>query len=305
MRVLLIFLDGIGLGDDDPTTNPFATANTPVLHALANGQRWLRDTGLQFSQHSVFIPTDAQLGVPGRPQSATGQAAILTGQNVPMLIGEHYGPKPNPAIRALLQKDNLFLRVVRNGKSAALVEAYPPPWHTAAHSGKMLLASYQFAAQTADLHLMDADDLQSGRALSGDWTGEGWRTQLGYSNTPLLSPEMAGQRLGEIARQYDFTFMPHWLTDVIGHRGSLAEGVRLLEIFDGVMRGLLASWDHTDGLIAITSDHGNLEKIGDRRHTENRVPTVMIGANSHALAAGLHDLTGVADRILAALGIMP
>src|SRR5690349_3223338 len=98
MRILLIFIDGIGLGDDDPAHNPFAVANTPTLHALARGHRWLRDTGRVESARATFIPTDARFGVEGRPQSATGQAVILTGRNVSAEIGEHYGPRPNPAI---------------------------------------------------------------------------------------------------------------------------------------------------------------------------------------------------------------
>jgi len=97
MHILMIFLDGVGLGSDDPVHNPLATANLPTLSALANGQRWLASTGRQESARASFIPTDPRLGVAGRPQSATGQAAILTGLNVPQLIGEHYGPKPDAA----------------------------------------------------------------------------------------------------------------------------------------------------------------------------------------------------------------
>lgn len=293
----MIFVDGIGLGDDDPQINPFALANVPTLNELANGHRWLRDTGVQWSSRAVFLPTDAQMGVAGRPQSASGQAAILTGRSVPALIGEHYGPKPNPPIRALLTEGNLFQQVIGSGLSASLAEAYPPPWHTALHSGKMLPASYQFAAQTAGVRFRDVNDLRTGQALSGDWTGEGWHTQLGFSDVPLLTPTEAGYQLATIARDYAFTFMSHWLTDVIGHRGSLADGTRLLETFDGVLRGLLDAWDDSQGTILITSDHGNLEHIGDRHHTHNAVPTVIIGAGKEALAEGLAGLADIAPRL--------
>ncbi|KXK20738.1 MAG: hypothetical protein UZ15_CFX003001638 [Chloroflexi bacterium OLB15] len=36
-HVLLIFLDGIGLGADDPLTNPFAAANTSTLMRSPTG----------------------------------------------------------------------------------------------------------------------------------------------------------------------------------------------------------------------------------------------------------------------------
>src|SRR5262245_6848802 len=111
-HILFIFVDGIGLGDDDPTINPFAVANMPTLTALSAGKRWLRDTGRQETPRAIFIPTDPRLGVPGRPQSGTSQAAILTGRNIPQIVGEHYGPKPNEKTRALLTEDNFFKQVI-------------------------------------------------------------------------------------------------------------------------------------------------------------------------------------------------
>ena len=42
------------------------------------------------------------MGVPGMPQSGSGQAALLTGLNVPALIGGHYGPWPSQPIVNLL-----------------------------------------------------------------------------------------------------------------------------------------------------------------------------------------------------------
>ena len=38
MKVLFIFLDGIGLGENNPETNPFARAKMPNLNALLDGQ---------------------------------------------------------------------------------------------------------------------------------------------------------------------------------------------------------------------------------------------------------------------------
>ena len=61
----MIFLDGVGLGGDDPAVNPFCVANTPTLNALANGHRWLRQTGRQSSERAEFIPTDPRLGIAG------------------------------------------------------------------------------------------------------------------------------------------------------------------------------------------------------------------------------------------------
>ncbi len=304
-HVLLIFLDGIGLGDDDPNVNPFAAARTPTLDALAGNRRWLRDTPRHDNGRAVFIPTDPRLGVPGRPQSASGQATILTGRNIPAAIQEHYGPRPNPAIRALVREDNLFLRLVRAERTAALINAYPPRFHQVIDSGKRLPSAYQEAVLSAGLPIFTEAEMYAGTAMSPDWTGEGWRGELGYSDTPVYGRAEAGAHLARLAQQRDFTFFSHWLTDVVGHRGPLARGVELLELFDAVLAGLLDVWNEARDLIVITSDHGNMEDLSIRQHTTNDVPTVAIGAARHVFADGLRDLTGITPGILRALGLDP
>jgi 2,3-bisphosphoglycerate-independent phosphoglycerate mutase len=297
MHILMMFLDGIGLGDNDPGVNPFAVANTPNLLSLTNGHHWLRGIGRQESERAVFIPTDACLGVPGRPQSATGQATILTGLNVPQRIGEHYGPKPNPPIRAILAEDNFFKQVVAHGKKAALVEAYPPTWHYDHDRGKSLRSSYQQAAYEAGQRLFDIEDLKQKRALTPEWTGESWQTYLKLNDTPVYTPYEAGQMLVQISREYDFAMHAHWMTDMVGHRGPVERGVELLELFDGVMAGALDAWDDDEGLIIITSDHGNMEDVSHRNHTENDVPTVIIGKEKQAFAEDFHDLSDFVPRM--------
>lgn len=296
MHILLIFLDGIGLGADNTETNPFAVADLPTLHALAGGQRWLATATASQTERALFIPTDPRMGVPGRPQSGSNQAAIVTGRNVPALIGEHYGPKPNAATRDILDADNIFKQLIAAGKSAAILEAYPPPWHHGVDSGKRIPASYQYAARSAGIRFFNKDDFYAGDAISGDWTGEGWRSVLNYDDAPIRTPHEAGTFLAELATRYDFSFFPHWLTDTTGHRGTLDEAVNLLTTFDAVMAGLLSVWNNDAGLIIITSDHGNMENIGHGKHTENDVPTVVIGADK-GVFADLTDLTGFVPRI--------
>ncbi len=297
MHILLIFLDGIGLGDDDPAVNPFAVAHMPTLTALTNGKRWLRGIGREESARAIFVPTDPRMGVPGRPQSASGQASIITGRNVPQLIGEHYGPKPNPAIREILAKDNFFKQVVAHGKTAALMNAYPPQLHRGIKRGKILRSSYQQALHEAGLPMFGEETIYSGDALSSDWTGQGWREYLGYEDTPVYPPAEAGARMVRLSRRYDFAFFSHWFTDIVGHRGPFEDGVRLLELFDAVMAGALDEWADDEGLMLVTSDHGNMEEIGDRRHTENDVPTLIIGGRKAEFAEGLHSLSDLVPRM--------
>jgi len=303
MHILMLFLDGIGLGDDDPAINPFAIAKMPTLTGLTNGKRWLRDTGCQESERALFIPTDPRLGVPGRPQSGTGQAAILTGLNVPQMIGEHYGPKPNLPTREIIAKDNFFKQVKRAGKKAALLDAYPAGLHYDIARGKTLRSSIQQAAYEAGQELFGMEELKAGQALTPEWTGESWHSYLKLYETPVYTAREAGHRLVEISHHYDFAFHSHWMTDHVGHRGPLERGVELLELFDGVMAGVIEKWDDDEGLVIITSDHGNMEHIGSRNHTENDIPTLVIGNAKAAFADGFHDLTGYVPHMARLLDV--
>jgi hypothetical protein len=303
MHILLLFLDGVGLGADDAEHNPFVTAEIPNWMALLNGQRPLASTPRTESERAVFIPTDACLDVAGPPQSATGQATILTGLNVPQTLGYHWGPKPNREVADIIQRESLFIKLKAQGLDAALLSGYPPRYFEAIESGRRNYSAVPLAVRAADIPLMNGEDVRAGRAFSADFTGAGWHTELGLTDVPVYGAREAGRRLAEAARRYRFSFFEHWLTDYVGHRGSLAEGRRLLEKFDAVLGGLLEAWDDDSGVLIITSDHGNLEDLSHRHHTRNAVPTLLLGNARHALAEGAANLTHLAPNILRALTI--
>jgi len=216
---------------------------------------------------------------------------------VPQMIGEHYGPRPNPPIREILAQDNFFKQVAAHGMKAALLEGYPPGFHAGINRGKRLPSSYQQAVLSAGLPLFTEAEIYSGDALAVDWTNEGWRSGLGYSDTPVYTPEEGGRKMVELSRRYDFAFFSHWITDTIGHRGSVEDGVKNLERFDQVMAGALDVWDDAEGLIVITSDHGNMEDLSHGKHTENDVPTIIIGQEKARFAEGLHTLADLVPRM--------
>lgn len=306
-RVLLLFLDGVGLGEDEPSFNPLAAARLPALASLIGGQRLVAGLPRLETERATFIPTDAIMGVDGLPQSATGQATILTGHNVPREVGGHWGPKPNAAVAESIQQFSLFRRLRQAGRRAALLNAYPQGYFDQIASGQRMYSAVSLAVTSAGLPLMTADDLYRGRALSADFTGEAWRQRLGYADAPVRTPADAGRHLAHLASQWHFAFFEYWPTDYAGHRATLAEGVALLERLDAVLGGLLEAWDDSAGLVVMTSDHGNLEDLRTRHHTRNPVPTLVIGA-AHLRATftdGLSDLTGFAPAVLRTLGVGP
>jgi len=302
-RLLFLFLDGVGLGRPDPQSNPLAAAHLPAIEGLLDGRSLVAEAAPFEGELATLLAVDACLGVPGDPQSASGQATLLTGRNIPRLIGEHYGPKPNEAISSALRENNLFMEVIRRGSRAQLLNAYPPRYFESILSRRRLYSSIPLAAALAGLPLMTADDLQAGRALSADFTGIGWAAQPGFPPAPVYGPEQAGRRLALQSEQADLSWFDYWPSDYAGHRASLEQAIALLETFDRVLAGLLDAWQDRPDLVVLTSDHGNLEDLVHRGHTLSPVPALLIGPLPvrRAFARGLTDLTGFHDAVLRTL----
>jgi len=297
MRVLFIFLDGIGLGENNPETNPFARAKMPNLNKLLDGRSLLKDAAPFHGEHATLLAVDPAVGVSGLPQSATGQAILLTGINIPAELGYHYGPKPNPEVAAYLRETTLFSRFTKEGKKAGLLNAYPPRYFDGIDSGKRLYSSIPLSVISAGLPLFKHDDLFGGRALSADFTGEGWRTMLGFIDSPVMDAPHAGRKLGTLAKEYDFSLFEYWASDYAGHKQEMDNAIKLMETFDGVLGGLTEVWD--DGLILVTSDHGNMDDLSTRKHTDADVPALVIGNKSarDEFTRGMKDLTDIAPAI--------
>jgi 2,3-bisphosphoglycerate-independent phosphoglycerate mutase len=298
MRVLFIFLDGVGLGENNPETNPFARAKMPNLNKLLDGRSLLKDSAPFHGEGASLLAVDPAVGVSGLPQSATGQAILLTGINIPAELGYHYGPKPNPEVAAYLKEATLFSRFAKEGKKAALLNGYPPRYFHGIDSGKRLYSSIPLSVINAGLPLFRHDDLFAGRALSADFTGEGWRTMLGFLDAPVMDPSQAGQKLASLAKEYDFSLFEYWASDYAGHKQEMDNAVRLMETFDGVLGGLVEAWDD-NGLILVTSDHGNIDDLSTRKHTAADVPALVIGNKTarEEFTRDMKDLTDIAPAI--------
>lgn len=299
MRVLFIFLDGIGLGADDPQVNPLARTEMPNLSRLLEGRRLTAGSAPFHGEHATLLTIDPALGVEGLPQSATGQAVLLTGRNIPRELGYHYGPKPNPEVAAYLNGETLFSQCVAHGKKAVLLNAYPPRYFHGIDSGRRLYSSIPLAVTNAGLRLFTEKDLYQGRALSADFTGEGWRTMLGFSDAPLMPPHEAGRKLVSLALKYDFAMFEYWASDYAGHKQQMDAAVKLMETFDGVLGGIVESGKWNEMLVVVTSDHGNMEDLSTRKHTGAPVPALVMGSKParEEFTRGMTDLTQIAPAI--------
>jgi bisphosphoglycerate-independent phosphoglycerate mutase (AlkP superfamily) len=308
MHILFLFLDGVGLGENNPAINPWAHASMPHLIELLEGNRLVNSPSLPLeTRGATLLAVDAGMGVRGLPQSATGQATLLTGRNIPAEIGYHYGPKPNPEVASFLQTNTIFHHMQAARKSAALLSAYPPRYFEAIESGKRLYSAIPLSANNAGIPLFGVNEVMNKTAIPADFTGQAWNRQAGFPKIPEHSPVEAGRLLATLGKRYNFSLFEYWLSDYAGHGQDMDEAVKLLEVLDAVLGGLLEVWDASNGLILLTSDHGNLEDLGTRHHTAFPVPVLLIGSPELRRQfledqSSFYDLSGIAPRIIKFIG---
>jgi 2,3-bisphosphoglycerate-independent phosphoglycerate mutase len=303
-RVLLVFLDGVGIGAGDPAVNPFAAARLPRLRALLGGRLPLREElepgGRMVAGRAALAAADATLGVPGTPQSGTGQTALLTGRNAPALYGRHFGPWVPTGLRDLLAAENLLSRARDAGRTVAFANAYPlasvePDARIFRRPAAPPLAAAAAGALTRDL-----PQLVAGEALASSITNERWRESVGEA-LPQVTPEEAGRRLARIAGGAEVTLFAHYDTDHAGHRGGMPAAVRALEKVDAFL-GALADALPDDALLVVGSDHGNLEDASGG-HTLNPVPVLAVGPGRERIAERVRAITDVVPTLLELLSI--
>lgn len=290
--VLMLFLDGVGLGVQDPQSNPLAAAGLPTLEALAGGPL-VADTPDGGANGAIYRRLDARLGYDGLPQSATGQTSLLTGFNGAEAMGRHYGPWPGPTLKRMLEAGTSFHDA---DGAAVLANAYPEAYFRALEGRRSRANAPVVAARSAGVRLIDLDAYRDGTGLGADVTGQGFR-QLDASLAEI-SPAEAAERLARLAVANAFTFYDVWPTDRYGHQQRRGEAVALLEAIDALVAALLPLLGDTT--LVVTSDHGNVEDLSSSRHSFNPVPFLALGpaADAYAASADLVDVGKVTRALL-------
>ncbi len=234
------------------------------------------------------------LGVEGLPQSATGQATILTGVNAAELAGAHLSGFPNLQLRKLVETENLFAKLQAHGKSCTFANAY------ARLLEKKLPVSLRsvttVAAMSALPRLRDRDDLLAGKAVYHDPTRQ-WLREKGDSGMPIIDEAVAAGHLATITRQFDFCLYEYFLTDHAGHRGNEDDKLRILHSLDRFLGALLEELDYERELLLLVSDHGNIESE-DRFHTHNPVPWTAFGKRAETAFREVDSLLRIVPGIV-------
>lgn len=268
--VILFFIDGVGVGEDDPAVNPLATGEYPTLHLTRT-----RSPRARGGEPTLAHGLDASLGVPGLPQSATGQTSILTGVNAPRILGRHVSGFPGPTLRAVLESASILKRVREAGREASFLNAFGPRFFETEETRRRLSAT-TLATMASGARIRSWADLLEGRAVVHDLTH--WRMREWGYDLPLRSPEEAGAIIAEESRSQDFALFEYFETDRAGHDRDRARAARCLADLNLALETLLSRVDLGETTVIVASDHGNLEDTRAKTHTTNPAFFAMWGS---------------------------
>jgi len=292
----------VGIGPSDGRVNPFLSARLGVLEGLLGGIPTLDDPALS-SETTLSLPLDATLGVPGRPQSGTGQTSLLTGVNAARVFGRHFGPWTPVHLRPVLAESNVLRRVQATGRTVAFANAYPKNYLDRVPTRRQ--AAPPLAALSAGVLVRHEEALALGDAVASGIVNTGWRQHLGFTDIPPVSADQAGRHLARIADTAHLTLYAHYDTDHAGHAGSQGAAEQALRTVDEFLGGIVAELN-PDTLLVVASDHGNIEE-STGGHTTNPVLGLLhrgrgLGSVRH-VAERARDITHVPELILDSMGI--
>jgi hypothetical protein len=300
-RVLLVFVDGFGWGQADRARNPVLTYGGELLR-VGGADGAAREHARGGHARSI----DAVLGVPGLPQSATGQTTLFTGQNAQGRLGKHLTGFPNETLRELLLEHSLLRQARGRGRTAVFANAYRPRFFELPRERQLRLSATTVATLAADLRFRDLDDLAAGRAVYQEFTNRELR-ERGY-DVPERTPEQAGRNLARVVLEHDLTLYEFFRTDRAGHRQEREAAETELRHLDAFLTSALTGLEEAerDGagatLVVLTSDHGNIEDLTTSRHTTHPVPLLAWGPGARELTRDVDRLSQVTPWLVEWLG---
>lgn len=292
MSVLLIFIDGVGIGENDRDCNPFARFPSPFFSIFRD-----RESATQIPFDGEVVPTDATMGVKGLPQSATGQTAILTGMNASQILGRHLSGFPTESLRAVIQTESVFLKVERLGKTGTFANAFAPRYFK--RPDRIISATTWSLRASSFPFKMVENDLIEGRAVSHDITNE-FISRLGIE-VPIRTPKEAGEILAQVTTTVDFCLFEYFLTDLIGHGQDMEWAGTEIDKLNRFLHTVLSHLDLSEHLVLLTSDHGNFEDLSVATHTRNFVPTLLWGRGAKELSQTINRIEDITPAIISGL----
>ncbi len=296
MRVIFLFVDGVGLGEEN-LNNPFYNNIFNGFQFMAGGQSFNSKAQRIKNRFHLFTPVDANLDVAGLPQSGTGQSALFSGENAAKVIGKHFGPFLHSGTKHLLKHHGVFHRALNAGKSCGFINAYPDIFFEKAEE-KNRWSCTTFMTKSAGLPLNGLEQVKNEEALTAGITQQAWKEELGIA-VPHISPETAAQRLLEQSKKYDLLLYEYYLTDKAGHSRSHPKAEKSMSVYNRFLWTVISE-KPDDITIVLSSDHGNIEDLSTKTHTRNKVPLFVYGPGA-ALFFSAKSILDVTPGILKVL----
>lgn len=308
--LIFLFVDGVGVGSDDPARNPFCHLKETILPFIPSQQ------GARADRLFRFKAIDATLGIEGIPQSGSGQTTLFTGTPYPRISGEHAGSYPTQAMRQVLTRQNLLRQLRAAGHEARFFNAYPfhaplfsPPHLNLNPDGSLAFSETfptlfrrRISATTVMMlsikqPVPDEISLQQKTALYQDYSNRSLISR-GADLNPL-SPREAGEILGQAGRELPgLTLFEFFLSDQTGHRGTMSEAISLLKELSEFTSAAVSALDAQQHTLLICSDHGNIEEMDHSGHTRNPVPLWVWGKGRDYLSDRIESIADVTPAIL-------
>ncbi|EGD47851.1 metalloenzyme domain protein [Ruminiclostridium papyrosolvens DSM 2782] len=284
MKVIFIFLDGVGIGEKDRKANPVYATQKQVLARLIDNARF---------------QADASMGVEGLPQSATGQTAIFTGVNAPKVLNRHLSGQPTISLKKVIYKSNIFSELVKMGYEVTSSNVYRDEYlenMLNVKDRKHRPSVTSVMSMAAGIEFRTVDEFINENGVYHDITGETLK-ESGYE-VDTVTPKRAAQNLYRLSRNYDFILYEHFLTDIQGHKADFDEAVDLIDRLDNFFEELMKQMNFEEDVLIMTSDHGNIEDVSIHTHTMNKVPVVVLGKKAENIKTEVHSLTDIMPFVL-------
>jgi len=285
MKMIFIFIDGFGLGEEDKDKNPIYAAKTPNFDYIFNNFK--------------VIPVDASLGINGLPQSATGQTALFTGVNAPKVLGRHLSGQPTQTLKKIINNNSLFKELIDRGFEVANSNVYRKEYLKKMMDSKNKRyrpSVTSVMSISSGIKLKTVEDYTKGCGIYHDITGQ-ILAESGY-DVDVITPAEAAQRLKNVSMCNDFTLFEHFMTDIIGHSMDVDKAIQEIQLLDEFLGALIGIIDLNEDIIFITSDHGNIEDISVKTHTFNKVPVIVMGNISRLPDLKLESLLDITPFIV-------
>lgn len=132
-----------------------------------------------------------------------------------------------------------------------------------------------------------------------------------YDQKPEMS---AGPVTDEVVKQvgegrFDFIVLNYANPDMVGHTGVLPAAIRAMEFVDTCVGRVVEAVSAAGGVVIVTADHGNCEKMADAQgaphtaHTTDPVPLILVDAKRKNVPLRSGILADIAPTILELMGL--